>query len=98
MKLTIKTLQGISFEIDAEEDNTILQIKNKTTDIYEIPSDKQKLVFAGKDLFDTMTLKELNLPEKGFLVLLVSQQWKKKIEEKENGSDTDKRNKFFPVL
>lgn len=57
-QIFIKTLQGKNITLDVNDDDTIESIKKKINDIEGIPIDQQRLVFNGKQLEDTNTLKD----------------------------------------
>ncbi|KAJ1964602.1 UV excision repair protein rad23 [Dipsacomyces acuminosporus] len=70
MKLTLKTLQQKSFQIDAEPADTIKDVKVKVEESQGFPADTQKLIFSGKILTDTQTVEELKISEKDFMVVM----------------------------
>ncbi|PWN18101.1 UV excision repair protein Rad23 [Microstroma glucosiphilum] len=72
MKLTVKSLQGGNFSLDAEPTDTIGSIKAKITTEKGHPAENQKIIYSGKILTDDQTVQACNVTEKGFLVLMVS--------------------------
>ncbi|CAH0492027.1 unnamed protein product [Peronospora farinosa] len=72
MKLTIKTLQGVAFSLDAELTDAVLAVKQKIEEMQQFPVTQQKLIHAGKVLKDDSTLAEYNVKENDFLVVMVT--------------------------
>ncbi|CAI5738768.1 unnamed protein product [Peronospora destructor] len=72
MKLTIKTLQGVAFSLDAELTDAVLAVKRKIEEMQQFPVSQQKLIHAGKVLKDDSTLAEYNVKENDFLVVMVT--------------------------
>ncbi|ORX70624.1 UV excision repair protein Rad23 [Linderina pennispora] len=70
MKITLKTLQQKAIQIDVEEADTILDVKNKVEAEHGFPASTQKLIFAGKILTDTQTVGEIKITEKDFMVMM----------------------------
>ncbi|KAF4321291.1 hypothetical protein BBO99_00004537 [Phytophthora kernoviae] len=60
MKLTVKTLQGVAFPLDAELTDTVVEVKQKIEGLQTFPVAQQKLIHAGKVLKDDSTLAEYN--------------------------------------
>ncbi|POM74116.1 UV excision repair protein RAD23 [Phytophthora palmivora] len=72
MKLTVKTLQGVAFSLDAELTDAVSAVKQKIEEIQQFPVSQQKLIHAGKVLKDDSTLAEYNVKENDFLVVMVT--------------------------
>ncbi|RLN49193.1 hypothetical protein BBJ29_003707 [Phytophthora kernoviae] len=72
MKLTVKTLQGVAFPLDAELTDTVVEVKQKIEGLQTFPVAQQKLIHAGKVLKDDSTLAEYNVKENDFLVVMVT--------------------------
>uniref|UniRef100_A0A3B5KT24 UV excision repair protein RAD23 n=1 Tax=Xiphophorus couchianus TaxID=32473 RepID=A0A3B5KT24_9TELE len=75
MLVTLKTLQQQTFKIDIDEEETVKILKEriekeKGNDIFSVAA--QKLIYAGKILNDDTPLKEYNIDEKNFVVLMVT--------------------------
>ncbi|KAF0714052.1 Aste57867_4066 [Aphanomyces stellatus] len=72
MKLTVKTLQGVAYSIDAELDETVESVKRKVEGVNGAAPENQKLIHAGKVLKDESKLSEYNIKENDFLVVMVT--------------------------
>ncbi|KAE8899597.1 hypothetical protein PF005_g6202 [Phytophthora fragariae] len=72
MKLTVKTLQGVAFSLDAEITDAVSAVKQKIEELQSFPVAQQKLIHAGKVLKDDSTLAEYNVKENDFLVVMVT--------------------------
>lgn len=60
MSIKIKTLTGKTININSQDD-TIADIKQKIQDIEGVPVRQQCLLFGGKQLDNSKTLKELKI-------------------------------------
>ena len=72
MKLSVKTLTGTTFPIEAEADETVAQLKVKVHAAQGFEPDTQKLIYAGKILKDDQALSTCGVKENDFLVCMVS--------------------------
>ncbi|KAJ4748041.1 hypothetical protein LUZ62_082446 [Rhynchospora pubera] len=75
MKLTVKTLKGIHFEIRVQPSDTIMAVKKNIEDVQgkdNYPWGQQLLIHNGKVLKDESTLDENKVSEDGFLVVMLS--------------------------
>ncbi|CAO1612656.1 unnamed protein product [Jaminaea pallidilutea] len=72
MKLTVKSLQGGNFSLEAEPSDTIATVKSKISSEKGHAVEQQKIIYSGKILTDDQTVEQCNVTEKGFLVLMVS--------------------------
>ncbi|XP_042200586.1 UV excision repair protein RAD23 homolog A [Callorhinchus milii] len=75
MFITVKTLQQQTFKIDIDVELTVKALKEsiegeKGKDAF--PVSGQKLIYAGKILNDDSQLKEYNIDEKNFVVVMVT--------------------------
>jgi len=72
MKITVKTLQQKTFQLDAEPSETVADLKKKIEEGHGHPFATQKLIYSGQVLSDDKTVESCNIKEKGFLVLMVA--------------------------
>ncbi|CAD6887637.1 unnamed protein product [Tilletia laevis] len=72
VRITIKPLSGGTFQLDAENTDSIAALKQKITELKGHPTAQQKIIFSGKILTDDKTIQECNIKEKDFLVVMVS--------------------------
>lgn len=71
IKLFIKTLTGKTFEINICKNYTIHGIKRAIFDIEGIPTDQQRLAFAGKQLEDEFTVSNYNIVNESVMYLIL---------------------------
>jgi UV excision repair protein RAD23 len=72
MKLTVKTLQQKTFHIESLEQDNVLDLKKKIQESQGFSTELQKLIHSGKILNDESMVKDLNIQEKDFLVVMVT--------------------------
>lgn len=72
MKITVKTLQQKTFQLDAEPSETVADLKKKIEQEHGHAFATQKLIYSGQVLNDDKTVESCNIKEKGFLVLMVA--------------------------
>ncbi|CED84266.1 Ubiquitin-like protein [Phaffia rhodozyma] len=70
MLLKVKTLTGKEIELDVDEDDQILDVKNKMEEKEGIPPSQQRLIYSGKAMVDTNTLKSYGI-QSGNVIHLV---------------------------
>lgn len=75
MQITLKTLQQQTIQIDIDDEQTVKALKEKIEaekGRESFPVAGQKLIYAGKILQDDTPIKEYNIDEKNFVVVMVS--------------------------
>lgn len=73
MKLSLKTVTGVSFHLELDESITIAETKGKIAEAQgeNFPKDRQVLIYKGQVLKDDTTLKDNSITEDGFMVVTV---------------------------
>ena len=61
MLIKIKTLTGRILEVNMEDTDTVLRLKERVEEREGIPPIQQRMVFKGKALADESTLKDCNI-------------------------------------
>lgn len=70
MLIFIKTLTEKIFTLDVDMYDLIADVKVQITNLYGVPPDNQRFIFAGRNIEDTKTLAYYNMQEESTLYLV----------------------------
>jgi ubiquitin C len=71
MSVCVKTLTGSTFNLEVSSSDTVEEVKSKIQDSHGLPSDRQRLIFAGKQMADDQTLHDYRVDVESIIHLVL---------------------------
>lgn len=71
MKISIKTIKGEIFQVEIDQESTVLVLKGKIQEKLSIEPESQKLIYKGKHLENNSTLKDYGLQDGDTIIVMM---------------------------